>query len=137
MISPIRLRPIDWSIVQFAVLMLCTLGGIFCAFHFGDAHEVARVLVTLRERTADPPPRYRAPLISVENSAPAKIQRTEWQPRSERSWNLSRIVTQSPVGTGPVSTPAIRGSGLPNDPHVVGVLEQASFNPETTVGRVP
>jgi hypothetical protein len=54
MISPIRLRPIDWSIVQFAVLMLCTLGGIFCAFHFGDSHEVARALITLREPAAGP-----------------------------------------------------------------------------------
>ena len=111
MISPIRLRPIDWSIVQFAVLMLCTLGGIFCAFHFGDSHEVARALLTLRERAADPALRNQAALFSVENNAPAGMQRTGSPP--------SRI-------------------GLPNDKRAaVGLLEQTDFTPEKTVVRTP
>ncbi len=42
--------------VLFAVLLLTTSGGLFCAFQYGDRHAVERALFTLRERAPDPLP---------------------------------------------------------------------------------
>jgi hypothetical protein len=103
MISPIRLSPIDWSMVQFAVLALCTAGGIFCAFRFANPHEMQRALLTLRERAEDPRPRY---LAAQENNAEAEIQQTDERAQPERYRNSNLIVAQRAFDPSPVSMSA-------------------------------
>lgn len=98
-----RFRSIDSSAVLFAVLMLCSTGGVFCAFHYGNTHEVERALLTLRERADDPQPRYLAAVIPEKNEPPREIEPMEgqMQPASYRTSSLA--VTQETVERVPIS----------------------------------
>ena len=49
--------------ILFAILVACAVAGIYCAFHFGSVRSVEQALITLRERPADPQPKYRSILI--------------------------------------------------------------------------
>jgi hypothetical protein len=85
--------------------MLCTLGGIFCALHFGDSHEVARALLTLRDRAADAPPRSPG---NPESRSTAKIQWIDGQVRSAILPDSKLIFAQTATGPSPVATPGTR-----------------------------
>jgi len=102
MISPIRFRPIDWSIVQFAVLLLCTLGAIFCAFHFANPHEMRRALHTLSDRNRDAQPQHSA---TPGSGPPANIQWTEAQVRPAAPSDSGLVIAQEATEPNPVSTP--------------------------------
>jgi hypothetical protein len=102
MILPIRLRPIDWSVVQFAVLLLCTLGAIFCAFHFANPHEMRRALITLSDRHGDV---RSQPSATPESGPPTDVQWTEEQVRPAAPSDSSLVIAQKATEPNPVSTP--------------------------------